>query len=185
MEDKSELIVNGYYFKTMEDAELARQEMKKIEYLERHMDYEKPGNMLLVYKKAVKDYIFKTPIGWEYLKKLQEKLYESEEFGTEIPPIGLFTVFAYRTVGETKATTSQIDVREKKQQKKKLTISVWLNSVLIVAIIAMFVITLTSDQPNILNYEKVLVNKYAAWEQNISERESVVRDKEREPRIEE
>ena len=33
----------------------------------------------------------------------------------------------------------------------------------------MFAIALTSDEPNILNYERALVNKYSAWEQELTE----------------
>ena len=67
-------IVKGYCFGTAEDAETARQEEKKIEYLEQHMDLGKTENMLLVYKKAVESRIFVTPVGWEYLKRLQREL---------------------------------------------------------------------------------------------------------------
>ena len=59
-----------------------------------------------------------------------------------------------------------------------------MNIVMIVAIIAMFIITLNSDQPNILNYEKNIQNKYAAWEQELTEREQTIREKERELHIE-
>ena len=59
-----------------------------------------------------------------------------------------------------------------------------MNIVMIVAIIAMFVITLNSDQPNILNYERNLQNKYASWEQELTQREQTVREKERELHIE-
>ena len=47
-----------------------------------------------------------------------------------------------------------------------------------------FVITLNSDQPNILNYERNLQNKYASWEQELTQREQTVREKERELHIE-
>ena len=61
--------------------------------------------------------------------------------------------------------------------------SVVMNIVMIIAIIAMFVITLNSDQPNILNYEKNIQNKYATWEQELTQREQAVREKERELHI--
>ena len=44
----------------------------------------------------------------------------------------------------------------------------------------MFVITLTGNNPTILNYEQKLQNKYAGWEQELTERENAVREKERE-----
>lgn len=43
----------------------------------------------------------------------------------------------------------------------------------------MFAIAMKSDSPNILNYETAVVNKYALWEQELSEREQAVREKER------
>lgn len=69
-------------------------------------------------------------------------------------------------------------------KKAGLCLSVIMNIVMIVAIIAMFVITLNSDQPNILNYERNLQNKYASWEQELTQREQTVREKERELHIE-
>ena len=69
-------------------------------------------------------------------------------------------------------------------KKAGLCLSVIMNIVMIVAIIAMFVITLNSDQPNILNYERNLQNKYASWEQELTRREQTVREKERELHIE-
>ena len=62
-------------------------------------------------------------------------------------------------------------------KKAGLCLSVIMNIVMIVAIIAMFVITLNSDQPNILNYERNLQNKYASWEQELTQREQTVREK--------
>ena len=55
-----------------------------------------------------------------------------------------------------------------------------LNILLILLVIAMFVITLTGNNPTILNYEQKLQNKYAGWEQELTERENAVREKERE-----
>lgn len=69
-------------------------------------------------------------------------------------------------------------------KKVGLCLSVIMNIVMLVAIIAMFVITLNSDQPNILNYERNLQNKYASWEQELTRREQTVREKERELHIE-
>ena len=69
-------------------------------------------------------------------------------------------------------------------KKAGIRLSVIMNIVMIVAIIAMFVITLNSDQPNILNYERNLQDKYASWEQELTRREQTVRERERELHIE-
>ena len=46
-------------------------------------------------------------------------------------------------------------------------------------IIAMFIITLNSKNPNILNYEQTIQNKYATWEQELQAWESELRERER------
>ena len=64
--------------------------------------------------------------------------------------------------------------------RKKLRTSVIVNLFLAILVIAMFAITLKSDNPNILNYKNVIVNQYASWEQELSEREKQLRQKENE-----
>ena len=80
-------IVKGYCFGSAEDAEIARQEEDKIDYLEEHMDYGKTENILMVYKKAIESRIFTTPVGWEYLKTLQKELNERSDLKEDIPPV--------------------------------------------------------------------------------------------------
>lgn len=179
-------IVAGYCFKTAQDAETARQEEKKIKYLESHMDYGKTENMLLVYRKAIESRIFSTPIGWEYLKKIQKELSRRDDLKEEVPPVALYTVFAHRVGDEIRIPPSRIPQKKEKQDTRKgMIISVIINVMLTAAVIAMFYIAMTSDNPNILNYENNLQNKYAQWEQELTERENVLREKERNLMIEE
>ena len=65
-------------------------------------------------------------------------------------------------------------------KKSQLFISVILNILLVIAMIAMFIISLNSDSPNIINYKRAITDQYATWEQELTERESVIREKERE-----
>lgn len=178
-------IVKGYCFGTAEDAETARQEEKKIEYLEQHMDLGKTENMLLVYKKAVESRIFVTPVGWEYLKRLQRELNSRADLMEEVPPVALYTVFAHRVGDNIRIPEPRIQEKTKSNTKKSLIISVIMNIVLAIAVGGMFYIAYTSDNPNVLNYKRNLVNKYAQWEQELSEREKVIREKERNLMIDE
>ena len=172
-------IVRGYCFGTAEDAEIARQEMKKIEYLEQHMDYGKAENIMLVYRKAIENRIFQTPIGWEYLRSLQRKLSEFGDLEEEIPPVGLYTVFAHRVGDEIRIPAPRLPEKKKYDFKSRFITSLILNFILAIAVGAMFAIALTSTQPNILKYERALINKYAAWEQELTERENRIREQER------
>ena len=71
-----ERTVDGYLFYSAEDAQLAAQEKKKGEYLDKYLDYHNGENVLKVYKKAIAEHIFKTPVGYDYLRKMQKFLLE-------------------------------------------------------------------------------------------------------------
>ncbi len=177
-------LVDGYLFDGENDANLARQEKKKIEYLEQHMDYRVPSNVLLVYQKAINERIFKTPIGYEYLKHMQNYLVQTEEIPNEaIIPIKLYVNFEPKIRTNANPSRSRVVPSKEKGKMPVLGISLFLNAALIIAVFAMFVITAKSDYPNILNYETTLVNKYANWEQDLSQREKKIREEERKYKI--
>lgn len=181
---KAENIVSGFAFYSEKDAALAEQERQKIAYLDKRIDRTDLESVLAIYKKALEDRVFRTPVGLEYLRELQGELKErQDELGEEIPPIPLWTNFA--DIRE-KTAPARRRIRPNPKEDKNTTfrLSLIMNIVMIVAIIAMFVITLNSDQPNILNYERNLQDKYATWEQELTQREQTVREKERELHIE-
>lgn len=71
---------------------------------------------------------------------------------------------------------------KKKQEKasgqpRLMMYSVILNILLAMAVAAMFAIAVNGKSPNILNYEKAITNRYASWEQELTERENAVREK--------
>ena len=176
------LIAAGYAFLNEEDARRAANEEKRINQLEEKLDYSKPESILLIYRKAIQERVFKTPVGIQYLKKLQSYLLEREEIDQEkILPIPLYTSFESALRENT--TPARIRVKPapaKKKQSQLLPISMVLNVALVCAVLAMFFIALNSKQPNLINYETALVNKYSQWEQELTQREQAVREKERE-----
>lgn len=177
-------IVSGFAFYSEKDAALAEQERQKIAYLDKRIDRTNLESVLAIYKKALEDRVFRTPVGLEYLRELQGELKErQDELGEEIPPIPLWTNFA-DIREKTAPARRRIQPAPKEDKNTTFRLSLIMNIVMIVAIIAMFVITLNSDQPNILNYERNLQNKYASWEQELTQREQTVREKERELHIE-
>lgn len=82
------------------------------------------------------------------------------------------------------------DKKIKKQEKliKEIRLryrtSFFFNIILIGLLIAMFAIALTGENANVLNYKRVLTNQYASWEEELSEREKAVKEKEQELKIE-
>ena len=59
--------------------------------------------------------------------------------------------------------------------KDKFRTSLIINIVLIIVVAIMFAIALSSSNPNIINYERVLQDKYAGWAQELSSREEALR----------
>lgn len=171
--------VNGFCFATKEDAALAMQEKEKIAYLERHMDYRTPCNVLAIYRKAIESRTFRTPVGLEYLKKLQSYL-EKSIVRDDVPDIPIYD--NYVLPKETQRMEARRRVRHDptKEIRKKYKNSLLCNVILVFVVIAMFVITIKGENANILNYKNAVTNEYAAWEQELSERENAVRAKEKE-----
>lgn len=180
--------IEGYLFLNDKDADMAALERRKIDYLEEHVDYDEPEAILRIYEKAINDRIFKTPVGIVYLKKMRDYLLLQESIEPEkVVPIPLYQNFSGELRENQNPARSRVKPSEKQKEDKKLLrfiLSVILNILLGMAIIAMFVITLKADQPNILNYEKAITNQYASWEQELTERERIIREKERELNIE-
>ena len=179
MDTKAERIVEGYEFQSWEDAELARQELRKIQYLESHLDYSNPQNVLKIYKKALAERIFKTPVGYEYLYKIREFLIQQEDLSEEIPPVALQNSFSLRMRDSYTRPRQKVQGSKPQKEKKWLPYSILLNILLAIAVAAMFAIATNGKTPNILNYEKAITNQYASWEQELTERENAVREKER------
>ena len=48
----------------------------------------------------------------------------------------------------------------------------------------MFIIASKSENDNIINYKNNITNRYAEWQQSLTERENIVRQKEKELGIE-
>lgn len=177
MEEKDDLIVDGYRFATLADAETARLDAKRIKNLEDNLDYRKPQNVLMLYNKALDTKVLQTPIGFAYLLQIQEHLKRCGIQEDVIRPIPLNMTFTNKTEAN-RSIRRSIAARQPEYKGRFIT-SVWLNVIMAVVILAMFFIALKSDVPNIINYRREIVNEYSEWEQELTEREQALREAER------
>lgn len=185
MADKTGWVVDGFQFGTEDDAALARNEKLRIERIEEKMDYQNSEMVGAVYKKAIDNRVFKTPVGYHYLKKLQQVLVEKlpeNETVADIPVSGVYSMreSANQTVERIQASRKPAKKEKPKQEFFSRKTSIIINISLLILVIVMFVISTTSSNPNILNYERTIQNRYVEWEQQLSDREQVVREKEKE-----
>ena len=181
------LSVGGYLFYTEKDAQIAREEQQKIEYLEARIDYSEPEKIRYIYEKTIRERLFKTPVGWKYLEKLHDYLLAQPEIAPEsVIDIPLYMTFEGEIREQGNPARERVipsKKRNRDKEKERFVLSVVLNVLLAAAIACMFYISFVSEHPTILNYERALVGKYADWEQELTEREEAIREKELELKI--
>lgn len=179
MAEKDNLLVNGYRFGSYRDAQIAEEEIKKAKYFETKLTGKTGRSRLAVYNQILDKKVFQTPIGWEYLKYMQEEMQGLGIPEEEIRPIPMYLTFVHE---ETQATEQPVRQRIRPSRRndlmRKYRITLLLNVLLGILVVAMFAITIKSDNPNILNYKNAIVNQYATWEQELTEREDALRKKE-------
>ncbi|MDE6673199.1 MAG: hypothetical protein K2K19_00080 [Acetatifactor sp.] len=174
----------GFLCLKAQDAALAVKERKQIKYLDTRLDYRYPEQVLVLYERMLRERIFKTPVGMIYLKQLQSFLLEESGIDPDrVPMIPVYTPCTGIPVERERTVRGRETARTEKSGPVRTRLSVILNVLLAAAVIAMFIMALVSDSPNMLNYRTAILNEYSSWQQDLMEREQVIREKERELKI--
>lgn len=166
MENKK-YILDGFEFDTKEDYDLAVNEQKGIQFLFKKYNMKDPKVALGVYNNAVEKKLFKTQYGVSFLYEMRKKIKSINGIEDE----QLKTILI---------KNNEKNINEEKQRLvDKIKISIGINCILFIAIIAMIIIAATSGSTNIINYEAKIQDKYSAWETELKEREANVKEKEK------
>ena len=168
-----ELIVAGYSFSSLEEANIARMELGKIEKLNEKLENADVSLLYKVYVKSIEKNTFKTPVGLEYLSELKNIIDKDGSFETVPIPVNPTNIVRNNDSDELKRLKNDYD-----NKKKIMSWSIFINVILYIVILIMFYITTTSNSPNVINYENAVIDKYSEWEQELSEREAIVKEKE-------
>ena len=175
-----ELIVGDYMFSTLEEANVAKLELDKIEKLTEKLGDADDEMLYKVYNRSIEKNTFRTPVGLEFMKVLKKRLEKSRKVKDDILPIPV----SVNNLEIKDANDKQDDIKKVRDDAKKFSTffkwSLFVNAILVVVIIALFVITSTADNPNIINYENALIDKYSSWETELNEKDKELRAKERE-----
>ena len=177
--------VGGYTFKSKEAADEAKNELNAIKYVSAKTDAKDPKQAYLLYNKLLDKELFKTLIGMNYLKELQQFLYMSEEIPNDrIRPIPINYELQEMLDGKREITNNKSLIRKleraRDRYKDMYIKSLIVNVALVIVIIIMIVISLTSANPNITNYEKKLQDKYASWQEQLEQKEESLKAREAE-----
>jgi len=165
----------GFSFASKEMADLAIEEEKKAYYIRSRLNMKDASSVLIIYNKLLRQEVFKTPVGLVFLKEIHDMLIKD---GSVLPEEVDAVPAGASYMEGAKSAADIFSEEERAGYEKKYKAFSWIIAVLIACVIAMFVITLKADNPNILNYETSIQNKYAAWESELRERESELRERE-------
>ncbi len=178
MADHNNLEIDGFVFCSRHDAIIAENELKGVEYLKKKTDMKHPRKVLVVYNKMVTEGLFQTPVGISYVKELQKYLIDSQEIDNnnilDIPVEPLHAGISKKNMVD---RIAHVFSNSRKAYRDRLKIALVTNVVLLIVIVAMFVITTTTENVNIMNYQEKIEDKYATWDQELTERENALKNK--------
>lgn len=189
--------VEGYAFETKEQEHTARHEVEIIQYIRKNTQMDDPDVVLALYNKLILKEIFVTPVGYDFLHKLQEYLQTIPYIKREnILPIAVYE--PQKTAVKEKKSKEEIKQKKKREKEKEhvvsqnrrkenrdyqklFHISTFFAVIFALCVIGMFAITwFSKDNVTILNYENKVIDKYESWEKQLDERESQLEDRESE-----
>ena len=177
-------IVDGYQFTNQKDYDDAKNEKKGIKYLTAQIDWNDSNRVRQLYCDLCEQKIFRTPIGIDFMKKMRANLIKSAEGDKPLPYVCVPSVNAEEYEKAVKIETKKREDSIKEMNRAnsklrgKLKTAVFLNILLIVVIIFMFILANTSSNPNIINYERKIQDKYAKWAEELKDKENELRARE-------
>ena len=174
-------VIREYAFDTKAEWEEAKREEESIGYIRAKVDLTNKEQVEKLYKKLIEKRNFITPVGIGFLQELRNDLLRSGRREESLPPI-------YITLPRKKSVFAGA-VSEGGQQKYRLLAESYREKLrntrivvlfLIVIVIAMFLITMFGPNTPLADAEERAQDRYAAWEQELTEREQEIRRRERE-----
>lgn len=192
--------IDGFLFTDPAEIAQAKREIEAVRYLRDKLDRNNPDQVLHVYNQAVDQQLFATPVGYYFLKELQDYLITMPFIKDEdIHRIMIsermteeFQRSRKRAVKEEKKEAvkryeDEKRLREKAVQakntdyKKRFGTALFFCFFLLALVIGMFAVSfLSKNNVTILNYENALIDRYEAWDEELTAREKAVEEKERE-----
>lgn len=172
-------VISGYQFATKEDYEKAKKEGESIVYIKAHTDMSDKQQVLKIYNKAVDQKMFQTVLGYEFLHQLYAIILKNEvveqEYIKKIP---------VRKQVEEKELPKDVEEANKKAEQYRVLYEDARETKKRSKIISGFLVLLIAVMIGMVyfnynNYnEEAILDKYAAWETELEEREAAVKKKE-------
>ena len=190
--------VGNYEFETQAQADVAQKELEGVRYIRSQTNMDDPDVVLQLYNSLILKEVFVTPVGFDFLRRLQEYLNTIPYIKNEdILPIPVYRPELVEE-DDPKREKQVRDRAQKRRQKKAkglraqkkrknrdyhgaYLVSTFFAVVFALVIAGMFAITyLSDDNVNILNYENAIIDKYEDWQKALDKREKQLDERESE-----
>ena len=177
-----------YEFSTKSEYQEAKKEQEAVELIRMKSDLSDPKNALRLYNKMLSRKLFRTHIGYDFLKELRKTVVDSGLVDEEhLYPLFVMAQKAEiikiedtkeekdRKVLEDEAKRYKIlyeDLKSRKNSSKVIIIF------LVIIIVALTVITLLSDNTLVTDYRAKVENDYVQWQQQLELKEQELNERE-------
>ena len=190
--------VGNYEFETQAQADVAQKELEGVRYIRSQTNMDDPDVVFQLYNSLILKEVFVTPVGFDFLRQLQEYLNTIPYIKNEdILPIPVYRPELVeeddpkreKQVRDRAQKRRQKKAKELRAQKKRKNrdyhgaylVSTFFAVVFALVIAGMFAITyLSDDNVNILNYENAIIDKYEDWQKALDKREKQLDERESE-----
>lgn len=178
---ENEYSVSGYSFTNYQMYKEAKREAETIDYIRANTDLRDHNKLLKLYHKLIERKTLKTLIGYEFLKELQDRILESGIISKDNLP----TIPVELDHKQLKVYSNELEHAnelKKKEQREEFRIrlrnSRIINIFLIVVIVIMFLLAILSNNNVFLDNEVQVLDRYAAWEEELEAREKQLDERE-------
>ena len=181
MEENSH-VVDGFVFSSLYEAQTASKEQKNIDIIRQRTPLADPNAAYELYCKLIERNMFKTSVGYGFLYELRH--YLIDDCGYEPTDIPNIAAVSFKENSDIFADIKRESLEEKikllRLTIKRLTIVI---IALVAIVVGMFVVAVINPNVGYVNTEHKVLNKYAAWEEDLTNREQVIKEKEKELNI--
>lgn len=179
MENERKYIIDGYRFEDEKDYNRARNELTRISDIKKINDLRDEASLRRVYDALVETEELVTPIGIGFLREVQKNLLQNPEQKKTMNaiPIKHFSDMEGKQSSVPLSTNYKSLYEEGREKLRNLRIILTFSIIIIVVIFAVTVFdrNLTPEKAR-----EAVLNEYASWKEELTEKENELRAREKE-----
>lgn len=164
-------VVDGFEFLSEAEYNAAKEELTAINFFKEKTDLSDLSTVIKLYNRILARNTFHTVVGYSFLKELQNTIILSSK--NKLKDLENIHVKAVQGSEENRLDliTAEKFKELAKKEKTKHRNSRIINLFLTLTIIIMFIIALYSDKTVFKKFENDIIDEYASWEEELTQRE--------------